>query len=374
MMKRMLAMLGIVVVLLGALGFVKFTQIKKAMAMGAAWQPPPEAVTTVVAKSASWDRTVSAIGSIVAVHGVSLSADLPGVVEKISFESGQKVREGDLLVKLDTRQEVAQLESARAKLQLAEYDLNRIKGLREQGIVAQADLDSAVATQQQAKAGTAEIEATIARKTIRAPFSGVLGIRQINLGQYLKAGDPIVSLQSLDPIYAHFSVPQQEVTQVHVGSDVRVGADGLTEDLTGKVTAIDATADPDTRNVQIQATLANPGHVLRPGMFARAKVLLPEKNEVVPLPSSAVLYAPYGDSVFIVETMQGKDGKDYKGVRQQVVQLGPSRGDQIAVLSGVKPGEEVVTSGVFKLRNGAAVLVNNKVKPGNNPAPKPENS
>jgi membrane fusion protein, multidrug efflux system len=373
MMKRMLAMLLIVFALLSALGFAKYTQIRKAMAAGAAWQAPPEAVTTVVAKSAQWDRTVTAIGSIVAVHGVSLSADLPGVVEKIAFESGQNVHEGDLLVKLDTRQETAQLASARAKLQLAEYDLVRIKGLHEQGIVPQADLDSADATEQQAKAGTAEIEATIARKTIRAPFTGLLGIRQINLGQYLKAGDPIVSLQSLDPIYAHFSVPQQEVPQVHVGGDVRVGAEGLTDDLTGKVTAIDATADPDTRNVQIQATLANPGHLLRPGMFARASVMLPEKSEVVPLPSSAVLYAPYGDSVFIVETMS-KDGKEYKGVRQQVVKLGPSRGDQVAVLAGVKPGEEVVTSGVFKLRNGAAVLVNNEVQPQNNPAPHPEES
>ncbi|HEV8121852.1 MAG TPA: efflux RND transporter periplasmic adaptor subunit [Candidatus Polarisedimenticolia bacterium] len=374
MKKRMLMMLLAVFVLLAGLGFAKYSQIRKAMAAGAAWQQPPEAVTTVVAKSTQWDRAVTAIGSIVAVHGVSMSADLPGVVEKITFESGQKVREGDLLVNLDTRQETAQLASARAKLQLAEYDLVRIKGLHEQGIVPQADLDSAEATEQQAKAGTAEIEATIARKTIRAPFSGVLGIRQINLGQYLKAGDPIVSLQSLDPIYAHFSVPQQQVPQVHVGSDVRVGAEGLTQDITGKVTAIDATADPDTRNVQIQATLANPGHLLRPGMFARASVLLPEKSEVVPLPSSSVLYAPYGDTVFIVETMQGKDGKDYKGVRQQVVKLGPSHGDQVAILSGVKPGEEVVTSGVFKLRNGAAVLVNNEVQPQNNPEPHPEES
>jgi membrane fusion protein (multidrug efflux system) len=373
MMKRMLAMLGIVVVLLGGLGFVKYTQIRKAIAAGAAMQPPPEAVTTVVAKSASWDRTIGAIGSIVAVHGVTLSADLPGVVEKITFESGQKVHEGDLLVKLDTRQEIAQLESARAKLQLTEYDLNRVKGLREQGIVPQSDLDTSVANEQQAKAGAAEIEATIARKTIRAPFSGLLGIRQINLGQYLKAGDPIVSLQSLDPIYVHFSVPQQEVTQVHLGGDVRVGAEGLTDDLTGKVTAIDSVADSETRNVQVQATLANPGNVLRPGMFARASVLLPEKSEIVPLPSSAVLYAPYGDSVFIVETMT-KDGKEYKGVRQQVVKLGPARGDQVAVLSGVKPGEEVVTSGVFKLRNGAAVLVNNDVQPENSPAPHPEES
>lgn len=373
MMKRMLAMLGIVFVVLGALGFAKYTQIRKAMAQGAAWQPPPEAVTTVVAKSASWDRNLSAIGSIVAVHGVTLSADLPGVVEKIAFESGQKVRQGDLLVKLDTRQEVAQLESARAKLQLAEYDLNRAKGLREQGIVPQSDLDSAEATELQAKAGAAEIEATIARKTIRAPFSGLIGIRQINLGQYLKAGDPIVPLQSLDPIYVHFSIPQQDVAQVRMGGDVRVGAEGLTSDLPGKVTAIDAIADSQTRNVQVQATLANPGNVLRPGMFARASVMLPEKSEVVPLPASAVLYAPYGDSVFIVETMT-KDGKEYKGVRQQFVKLGSSRGDQVAVTEGVEPGQEIVTSGVFKLRTGAAVAVNNQVMPGNSPSPKTEDN
>ncbi len=232
-----------------------------------------------------------------------------------------------------------------------------------------------MAEQRQTEAQVEEIRATIARKTIRAPFAGILGLRQVNLGQYLSGGDPVVSLQSLDPTYVNFGVPQQDAGQVVVGHTVRI----TTEDLagvafTGHVTAINSIVDEATRNVQIQATLANPNGRLRPGMFVQTEVLLGASHSAVTLPASAISYAPYGDSVFVVEDLKDPNGQTYRGVRQQFVKLGAARGDQIAVLSGVKPGEEVVSSGVFKLRNGVAVLVNNRVQPGNKPAPKPEES
>jgi len=232
-----------------------------------------------------------------------------------------------------------------------------------------------VAEQTQTEAQIEEIRATIARKTIRAPFSGILGLRQVNLGQYLSGGDPVVPLQSLDPTYVNFGVPQQDAGQVRVGQTVRI----ITEDsaggaFTGRITAINSIVDEATRNVQIQATLANPSGKLRPGMFVQTEVLLGASRAAVTLPASAISYAPYGDSVFVVEDLKDPRGQTYRGVRQQFVKLGAARGDQIAVLSGIKPEEEIVTSGVFKLRNGAAVVVNNKVQPANKPAPKPEDS
>jgi len=373
MKKRMFLMLAGVLVFLGAIGAVKYGQIKKGQAQRANFQMPPEAVTTVVAKTADWPATLASIGTVTAVHGVTVAADLPGVVEKIAFESGKFVREGDLLVQLDTRQEQAQLAAARAQSDLAKVSLERLTGLRQKGIAAQAEWDTADATKKQADARIGEIQATIARKTIRAPFSGLLGIRQINLGQYLSAGSPIVPLQSLDPIYVNFSIPQQDASRVALGRDVTV----RTEDggvFKGKLTASDSIIDPATRNVQIQATFDNKAGKLRPGMFVTTDVGLGSASTIIPVPASAISYAPYGNSVFVVEDMKDQKGKSYKGVRQQFVKLGSGRGDQIAVVSGLKPGEEVVTSGVFKLRQGAAVQVNNKTQPGNNPAPKPEDS
>src|SRR5262249_25724591 len=219
------------------------------------------------------------------------------------------------------------------------------------------------------------IQATIARKTIRAPFSGALGIRQINLGQYLTSGAPIVELQSFDPIYVNFGVPQQDLATMKPGTDITITSAALPgETFAGKVTAINSVIDQDTRNAWVQATLANPKGRLKPGMFVKTQVALAHEQDVVPVPASAISYAPYGDSVFIVDDMKAPNGKSYKGVRQQFVKTGTSRGDQVAVLSGVKPGEEVVTSGVFKLRNGASVLVNNEITPSNQTAPKVEDN
>jgi len=375
MKKRMILTLIGVAVFIAVIAVVKIRQVQAGIAQHAAFRPPPEAVTTVRATEERWPSTVASIGTVEAVHGVTVAADLPGLVSRIEFDSGKRVRAGDVLVRLDTRQEQAQLAAAEAQRSLTTVNFERMKGLREKGITSQAEYDKAAAEHKQAVAQTGETQASIGRKTTRAPFSGVLGIRQVNLGQYLKAGDPIVSLQSLHPIYVNFSVPQQQLGDLRVGGEVHVNAQGIaSSDPTGTITAINSVVDEATRNIQVQATLANPEGKLRPGMFVEAQVVLGAGTAVVALPTSAISYAPYGDSVFVVGDMKGPDGKPYKGVRQQFVKLGNARGDQVAVVSGVKAGEEVVTSGVFKLRNGAGVVVNNRVQPSNNPAPKPEDS
>jgi len=375
MLKRMILMLIVTAAFIAALGLVKFRQIQEAMGQAAAFQPPPEAVTTVVAPMERWPATLSAIGTIAPVQGVTVSADLPGIIDRIAFESGGSFHEGDVLVQLDTRQEQAQLAAVEAERDLARLNFERLEGLVKDGAISRADYDRAAAEQKQTEAKVGEIQATIARKTIRAPFSGILGIRRVNLGQYLSAGDAVVPLQSLDPIYVNFSVPQQDAGQVHTGHNVRVTTGDVSSvQFAGRITAINSIVDEATRNIQLQATLANPKGALRPGMFVQAEVLLGASRPVVTLPASAISYAPYGDSVFVVTDLKDQNGQTYRGVRQQFVKLGASRGDQIAVLSGLKAGEEIVSSGVFKLRNGVAVLVNNKVQPGNKPAPKPEDS
>jgi membrane fusion protein (multidrug efflux system) len=374
MTRRMWLMIMAVVAGVGVLGVFKVLQIQAMIAQASAFQPPPEAVTTIKARPERWPATISAIGTVRAVRGVTVSADLPGVVESILFESGRSVREGDILVRLDTRQERAQLAAAEAQRDLARINLDRTRGLVEQGILAPAELDRVTAEHRQAEARVGEIRATIERKQIRAPFAGVLGIRQVNLGQYLEGGAPIVPLQSLDPVHVDFSVPQQQVGAMKRGGEVGVTAEGLGAPASGRITAIDSVVDEATRNVEVEATLDNPGRRLRPGMFVQAQVRTGATASILALPASAISYAPYGDSVFVVSDMKRPDGTAYRGVRQQFVKLGAARGDQVAVVSGLAPGDEVVTSGAFKLRNGAAVLVDNSVQPANSAAPKPEDS
>ena len=375
MAKRMIAMLVLMIALIAGLAFIKFRQFQAMAAQFAAMQPPPEAVTTIVAQREEWPATISSIGTVAAVQGVTVSADLPGIVDRIAFDSGKPVKEGDVLVQLDTRQEQAQLAAAEAQLELSRLTFQRMQGLVEQDAVSRAEYDTAAAAFKQAEARIREIHATIERKTIRAPFGGVLGIRAVNLGQYLTGGDAVVPLQSLDPIYVNFGVPQQDVSRMRLGRAVRITAsDPGSVEFGGRISALDSVVDEATRNVRVQATLANPAGRLRPGMFVQAQVVLGANQPVIALPGSAISYAPYGDSVFVVTDLKDQGGKSYQGVRQQVVKLGGSRGDQIAVLSGVQPGEVVVTSGVFKLRNGAAVQINNKVQPGNSKKPKPEDS
>ena len=375
MKKRMFQMLAAVLVVVAALGFVKFQQIQAAIAGGKSYQPPPEAVTTIVARSQNWQSTIEAVGSVAAVHGVTLSADQPGLVSEIAFQSGAYVNSGTVLVRLDTRQERAQLASAEASRDLAASNLERSKQLLEGQLIAKADYDQSVAESKKAEAQVSEMEASIERKTIRAPFAGRVGIRQVNLGQYVHSGDPIVPLQSEDPIYVNFAVPQQLVASLKVGAGVQAAADsGAHATVLGKITAVNPVVDEATRNVQVQATFSNTQRRLRPGAYVNVRVMTGAGAPVVALPASAINYAPYGNSVFIVEKMKGPNGQEYSGVRQQFVKVGSSLGDQVAILSGVAAGQEVVTSGVFKLRSGAAVTVNNKVMPSNDPAPKPEDS
>ncbi len=374
MAKRMILMLGAVVVLLAGLGLLKFKQIQSAV-QASAFQPPPEAVTSIVAHREQWPATLTVIGTMEAVQGVTVSADLPGAVARVAFDSGKSVHAGDILVELDTRQERAQLAALEAQRDLAKVNFGRMQQLVDEGVISRMEYDQASSQQKATEANVAEIRATIERKTIRAPFSGILGIRQVNLGQYLSAGQAIVSLQALSPIYVNFGVPQQTLSQMVIGHAVRVAKEDLPNAaFSGRVTAVDSVVNEATRNIQIQATLSNPEGKLRPGMFVQVEVPLGAARSVIALPASAINYAPYGDSVFVITDLKDPSGKTYRGAQQQFVKVEGSHGDQVAIISGINPGDEVVTSGVFKLRNGAAVQVNNKVQPGNNPAPKPEDS
>jgi membrane fusion protein, multidrug efflux system len=375
MAKRMFFMLAVVVIVVAGLGFVKYKQIQTAIAQGSSFAPPPDAVTTVVANAETWPSTLDVIGTTAAIQGVTVSADWPGAVDKIHFDSGQAVHAGDILVELDTRQERAQLAAAQSDRDLARINYGRDQELVKEGVVPRTQFDNSFAQQKSTEAKVGEIKAMIDRKTIKAPFTGILGIRQINLGQYLAAGQAIVSLQALNPIYVNFGVPQQQSSLVTVGRTLQLTSDDVPGvEFKGRVNAIDSVVNEATRNIQVQATLANPGGKLRPGMFVQVALGLGASRSVITLPASAINYAPYGDSVFVVADLKDPKGKSYRGVRQQFVKIEGSRGDQVGVVSGLKPGDEVVSAGVFKLRNGAAVQVNNKVQPPNNPKPKPEDS
>jgi membrane fusion protein, multidrug efflux system len=375
MAKRMILMLAVALLVIGGLGFVKYRQIQTAMAMGGSFAPPPTAVTTIVAQRETWPSAMNVIGTAQATQGVTVSADLPGTVAKINFESGQAVKKGDILVELDTRQERAQLAAAESDRDLARINYGRAKQLVSQGVLARTEYDNTESQQKSMEAKVGEIQATIDRKTIRAPFSGVLGLRQINLGEYLAAGQAIVPLQVLNPIYVNFGVPQTTYAQVSVGHTLKVTSDDMPGKVfPGRVTAVDSVINESTRNIQVQATLPNPNGKLRPGMFVQVEVALGPSRQAITLPASAINYAPYGDSVYVVTDLQDPKGKTYKGVRQQFVKIDGSRGDQVAVVSGVKSGDVIVSSGVFKLRNGAPVQINNSVQPPDNPAPKPEDS
>lgn len=356
------------------LGGIKTLQIRKMMSQ--TWDIPPDTVTSQIAEEEEWSPSLKAVGSTAAVQGVVVSTDQPGIVTKINFESGQQVKQGDLLVQLDVTQEEAQLRSAIAQQKLAALNLQRQQNLIKSRVSAQSELDTAQAQYDQTSAAVLEMKSHVDKKTIRAPFTGVLGIRQVNLGQYLQSGAQVVPLQALDPIYVNFWLPQQSLAQITAGQEVNIRADGLPDEVfKGKINAVDSVVDEATRNFRIQATVANPKSVLRAGMFANAEVPLNEKERHVVLPATSIQYAPYGDIVYIVEDMKDeKTGKTYRGVRQQIVKVGESFGDRVAIVSGVKAGEEVVTSGVFKLRQGSAVTINNSILPANSSAPNPEDT
>jgi len=360
----------------GLLGGIKSLQINRMIAQGRQSVPPPETVTTTVAQTDFWESRLTAVGSLVAVQGVTLTAELTGKVVRIAFEPGTKVNAGDLLVQQDTSSEEAQLRAAEATVELARRNLERLKKLLDRLTIAQSQYDN---TEAQYKEGVAQadiIRAAIAKKNIRAPFAGRLGIRLVNLGQILNEGEPIVSLQSINPIFVNFSLPQQQLAQVQPGLTVRVISDALPgQVIEGRITAINPEVDAATRNIRIQATVANRQERLRPGMFVNVAVVLPAAEDVLAVPATAVLYAPYSDSVFVVKEKQSENNKQ-PGlvVRQQVVQLGERRGDFVAVVSGLEAGETIVSTGAFKLRNGQAVVVDNTLAPEFKLAPEPRDS
>jgi membrane fusion protein (multidrug efflux system) len=368
---------GLFLAVVFGFGFVKFTQIQGfiQMAKSGAFEPPPTAVTTDIAKQSQWQPTLESVGTVTAVNGVTVSTDLAGIVRQIAFDSGNKVRAGDLLARLDTTQEEAQLHQAEAQRDWAAVSLRRDKDLVEKHAISQSDYDNAEATYRQGQSSVDQFNALIARKTLRAPFDGVAGIRQVNLGQYLKEGDPIVTVQAFDPIYVNFSLPQQDLSKLAVGEPVALRVDAFGDrSFNGTITAINSLVDQATRNIQVQATLANADLRLRPGMFAKVSVIMSERQNVVAIPATAIHYAPYGDSIFVVSQMKDQQGKEYQGVKEQFIKLGESRGDMIAVVSGLKPGAEVVTSGVFRLKSGAHVTINNQIKPNSDLAPNPSDS
>ena len=372
-MKSKIALALLVVLLVGGgLAGVKMLQIRKLIAAGQAFVTPPETVSSVLVREEKWQDALTAIGSIAAVQGVSITPDIPGTVREIAFESGAVVSQGDLLVRLDTSSEEAQLRAIEAQVELASINVVRVRSLRNDNMISQSELDSAEAGLKQSQANADAIRTVIAKKTLRAPFAGRLGIRLVNLGQYLDTGKPIVSLQALEPVYADFSLPQQELARLKAGMQVRVTTDAYPgRQFEGRLTAINPDLDASTRSVGLQATFENPDHLLRPGMFARVEVLLPEEQAVLVIPATSVLSAPYGDSVYVIESKPGKEGTPGLVVRQQFVRTARARGDFLAVDSGLKPGERIVSSGIFKLRNGASVVENNELAPKASETPRP---
>lgn len=360
--------------ILGILSFVMKMKVINGMAMGAAMAPKPWAVSTVVVQPQPWEPVLSAVGTMRAVNGTTLSTELAGIVSKIDFESGTTVKKGDLLVELDTLQETAQLQAEQAKLEFAKIDLTRKRDLIQKKAISSSDLDTAETSLRQAEAMVQAAQAVIGRKRIVAPFDGVIGIRQVNLGQYLNPGSTIAPLQSIDPIYVEFALPQQHLAALTMGRKLHVTAGGLEGKFEGEITAVDSRVDEATRNITIQGTVPNQEGKLRPGMFVSVDVVLPTEGDVLSVPLSAVSYATYGDSVFTV--MDGKDpmGVEGKIVDQKSVKLGVTRGDRIAILSGLKAGDEVVTSGVFRLQRGVGVQIDNSVQPGNDLNPHPPES
>jgi membrane fusion protein (multidrug efflux system) len=328
----------------------------------------------VVVNATTWSSVLTAVGSLEAVQGVTVTAELSGKVVQIAFAPGNRVKAGDLLVRQDTTSEEAQLRSAEASLELARLNLERAKELLPEKVITRSNYDNVRAGYKQAAAEVDAIRATIAKKTIRAPFDGRLGLRLVNLGQTLNDGDPIVSLQSLDPIFVNFQLPQQDASKIQRDLPVKLTGDALPgQTITGTVTAVNPQVDSATRNIRVQATVSNKGEQLRPGMFVNVALDLPESRKVLTIPATAVLYAPYSDSVFIVEEKSGENGKPSgRSVRQQFVRLGEKRGDFISVLSGLDEGQTVVSTGAFKLRNGQSVVVDNTLAPEFKLAPQPQ--
>ncbi len=373
MLKRMVVMLVLIgLVLGGVFGFEAFRSsiIRKVMASLA---NPPQTVSTMVAASQQWQSQLEAVGSLRAVNGANLSGDVSGIVSAVHFESGADVKQGDLLLELEAADDIAHLEALKATAALAKITYDRDSTLGKTDAVSKEVVDTDKGNFLNAQALVAQQQALVDYKSIKAPFSGRIGIRQVDIGQYLAAGTPIVSLQQLDPIFIDFYLPQQVLAQIKVGQAISVKVDTFPDrTFEGKISAIDSQVDVATRNIQVQATIQNKDYVLLPGMFATVDIDVYAPQKYVTLPQTAIAFNSYGNIVYLVDD-HGKDaaGKQQFVARQTFVSTGETRGDQIAVISGVKEGDLVVTAGQIKLRNGTPVEINNEVQPANDPAPKP---
>lgn len=376
MTRKIIIVVTGLLAIIGVLAGVKALQISALIKAGAAFTQPAETISAAEVRQETWESLLATVGSVTAVQGVELRAELAGTVREISFVSGGTAAKGQVLLRLDTTSEEAQQRSAAARGELARLNLERARDLSRQGVLSKSDLDSAEAAALQSAGDVDNVKAIIAKKTIRAPFSGRLGIRSVNLGQFVHDGDPIVSLHSLDPVYVDFNVTEQQLGQAQHTTAVRVTTDATPGRVwAGKVTALNPEVDASTRNIKVQATVPNADESLRPGMFARVELVLPETQPLLVIPSTAVLHAPYGDSVFVVTDVKDeKSGKTVKQVQMTTVRLGETRGDFIAVTTGLKAGQLVATSGVFKLRNGSPVALDNSQAPDAQSAPRPPNS
>lgn len=367
-MKRWFIMIGSVVALVVVIGGIWGYNLSKKIAAFKAAGQPKQTVTAMKAAQQQWHRQISAVGTVHAVRGADLSAEVAGVVDAIHFESGADVKGGTLLLELRAHDDVARLESLQANAKLAELTYNRAVAEFKAQAISQAKLDDATASYKSAKAQVAEQQALVDKKRIRAPFAGHLGIRAVDAGQYVNAGTKLVTLQALDPIHVDFYLPQQNLETLKVGQTVFAKTDTYPDlKFSGRIAAIDPQVDVDTRNVLVRATLKNPSRQLLPGMFVNVDIEIGKPLEYLTLPKTAVAYNPYGETVFVLNKAEGADL-----VAQQVfVSVGPSRGDQVAILKGISAGDQIVTSGQLKLKNGTPVVINNAVLPSNDPNPKP---
>src|SRR5450631_72640 len=379
-----ISIVGIVVVIVALVG-IKVGQIRAMIQAGKSFVPPPEAVTSAKVEDASWQSRRMAIGSLVAVHDVVLGAEFPGLIREVDFASGTTLKRGAVMVKLDTTNEEAQLASATADMELAKTALERARALRTGEAKTPADLETAEARAKQTKAIVANIQATITKKTIRAPFDGRVAMKQVERGQVVSPGTPLATLQSVDPIFAEFSLPQQALADLKMGQVATLRVDSFPgKTWQGAISTVNSEVEPTTRNVRVRATFPNKEGVLRPGLFANVEVNASDRRSVLTIPATAVVYAPYGDTVFVLDSP--KDDKDDKADKDEpkkaedpsalvaqprFVRLGERRGDLVAVVSGLKVGETVVSNGAFKLRKGMSVIVNNTLAPSVELDPKP---
>ncbi len=356
------SLLGLLAII-AVLGGGKALQIKALIAAGANSSPPPTTVSSELVTQTEWEATLHAVGAMEAAQGVLLTADIGGRISSIDFTAGGQVQAGDLLVVQETQSERSQLDATEVDMSLSKRNLNRVSKLYKQKLVSRSEFDAASAAYQSAVARNESAMVMLSKKQIVAPFSGRLGLRLVNVGQNITAGTPIVSLQAADPMLLNFSLPQQNLSKLKSGYEVRVTSDAAPgRTFTGSITAINTEIDPDTRSVSVQATLANPDGVLLPGMFASVDVVLPDKTPALIIPITSVSYASFGDSVFIIEEKQTEENYTQLVARQQFVQLGAARGDFVTVVDGLEAGQRVASAGVFKLRNGASVALNEEVK------------